>query len=688
MGTNKKDSAKADRNDKEDVLGSKSPDGAVITLVSKRLRAAKKKLNRIQELETAVGNGKDINADQQELLNSKTGVVAVIEELERVTPLLRPVVAEEREEARLELQLETEAAAKAAAALAVPPAGGEGIKPEAEHHPDSDIAELPASVDRSSQTNIADTQAAVEEAVMKVLQLVYFGQVFESSVTGPQERHACLSYSYRAPQEAPALTDQHLSQISFLAKLLSTRPPGMTHSHKDALAACQELALKFLFDGAAEVPELGVPMQSIQDGISTVVQSGYYTAQPHKTTMPIDMAPPPSAAPSSLANVFPIPLPNPSQQLGPAKVPAPASLPVGAMSVSALEEAWFTQHPHVPPPPPPQPPAAVPDNAAAANAPPPLPPHLSSNNDLGLPQVPQQAPPGHVFQQFFQNPVPREQQYAPIPPLGATPLPAGAMHGSNPVPAPIDGPVPRAGAPRGYGGAAPAAPEAPALKDAPQPQVHETPSAPPPPPPVMVHPGLPPPPPLEAASNVGLNAPPPLLMQAVVAPPPPAVGTPVPPPPGVLAVPHPAGPVGMMPPPHAAGPMRQNGPLRPPPPPLANGGMGLPPVGADPWRPAPPTDLGQAGGVPKVAQYYRGGPGDVHRGGRGGGRGGGGGGGRSEPRGGGGMRGEGGRGEGGRGSATRYGPQGGRGPMGRGHRGGGRGPAMGAPPVMPEAAVA
>ncbi|CAN6323578.1 unnamed protein product [Urochloa humidicola] len=57
-------------------------DGPVLSVVSKRLRALRKKYNRITQTEVSLAAGKTINCDQEKLLFSKTVVAALIEELE------------------------------------------------------------------------------------------------------------------------------------------------------------------------------------------------------------------------------------------------------------------------------------------------------------------------------------------------------------------------------------------------------------------------------------------------------------------------------------------------------------------------------------------------------------------------------------------------------------------------------
>lgn len=55
-----------------------------MALISKRLRAHRKKYNRITEMEESVSQGKTLNKEQKEAIRSKPIVIALIEELEKL----------------------------------------------------------------------------------------------------------------------------------------------------------------------------------------------------------------------------------------------------------------------------------------------------------------------------------------------------------------------------------------------------------------------------------------------------------------------------------------------------------------------------------------------------------------------------------------------------------------------------
>ncbi|MCL7040458.1 hypothetical protein MKW94_023707 [Papaver nudicaule] len=70
-------------------------DGPVLNLMNKRLRALRKKYNRIIQMEEALSQGKTLNKEQEEVLRSKPGVVILIDEYEKLRQPLSVAVQEE-----------------------------------------------------------------------------------------------------------------------------------------------------------------------------------------------------------------------------------------------------------------------------------------------------------------------------------------------------------------------------------------------------------------------------------------------------------------------------------------------------------------------------------------------------------------------------------------------------------------
>ncbi|KAK2975495.1 hypothetical protein RJ640_005234 [Escallonia rubra] len=79
----------------EAAATSDATEGPILSLINKRLRALRKKQNRITQMEEAVSQGKPINKEQEETLKSKPSVLAAIDELEKLRQPLSAAVADE-----------------------------------------------------------------------------------------------------------------------------------------------------------------------------------------------------------------------------------------------------------------------------------------------------------------------------------------------------------------------------------------------------------------------------------------------------------------------------------------------------------------------------------------------------------------------------------------------------------------
>ncbi len=78
--------------------GDDSSLGPVALCLAKRLRACRKKLRKIEDVEAAVAAGKEINEEQRSLLSEgrKAGLIAVIDELEKLSAPVKEAMAEVR----------------------------------------------------------------------------------------------------------------------------------------------------------------------------------------------------------------------------------------------------------------------------------------------------------------------------------------------------------------------------------------------------------------------------------------------------------------------------------------------------------------------------------------------------------------------------------------------------------------
>lgn len=205
-----------------------SADGPVLSLINKRIRALRKKLNRIAKMEESLSRGKSLNKEQQETLRSKPLVVAGIDELERLRQPLMQAVDEE-------IQIALESSKHASETRS------EGRTAEEEN------------VDRGA----GDEKSDVVSAVADLLNLVYFGSMFDVStlmmahdnmLTRTHERNCCLTYDYVTDDEAAGdpLKEWDLDLIALMGELVISRPANSRLSHKDSLQMCVERAKLWL----------------------------------------------------------------------------------------------------------------------------------------------------------------------------------------------------------------------------------------------------------------------------------------------------------------------------------------------------------------------------------------------------------------------------------------------------------
>lgn len=199
-------------------------DGPVMTMMNKRLRALRKKYNRILQMEDRVAQGKSMNREQEDLLRSKLAVSALIEEYEH---LRQPIYDSLQEEISLAM-----AASKKQAVEDVKK-NEEEKKTEAEEV--SDVKE-----EKEDDTILA--------AVEDLLHLLYFGNLFDLKFldsdfdmmlyTRTHERTSCITYDSVTDDTTRLLQEEDLDMISTLRTLILSRPFSSDISHKNALSDC------------------------------------------------------------------------------------------------------------------------------------------------------------------------------------------------------------------------------------------------------------------------------------------------------------------------------------------------------------------------------------------------------------------------------------------------------------------
>ncbi|PSS13547.1 hypothetical protein CEY00_Acc14158 [Actinidia chinensis var. chinensis] len=236
-------------------------EGPVLSLITKRLRALRKKYNRILQMEDSVAQGKPLNKEQEDVLRSKPSVSAAIDELEKLRLPLAAAVADE-------IRLASSAAPSLTAAT-----------DEDDEEKQQNVAEIEPKVDRN--------HSVVED----LLNLLYFGTMFDvrnqneftsTMLTRTHERGCCLTYDYVTDDEAnDLLGESDLNLISMLGGLLVSRPVDSSLSHKNALQLCIERAKQWLANSDQPVDsDSNVTYAALRMKLNKIMASDYFTTTP------------------------------------------------------------------------------------------------------------------------------------------------------------------------------------------------------------------------------------------------------------------------------------------------------------------------------------------------------------------------------------------------------------------------
>uniref|UniRef100_A0A803MBJ9 Glycine-rich protein n=1 Tax=Chenopodium quinoa TaxID=63459 RepID=A0A803MBJ9_CHEQI len=228
-------------------------EGPVLSVITKRLRALRKKLNRISQMEHSVAQGKTLNKEQQDVLRSKPAVVALIDELDKLRAPLTIAVEEEH-------------------SLAVATSKTTPSSSPEEHQSPEEVA--PEVEDHRSSENNDDNKEGV---VKDLLYLMYFGSLFDVKpqgdftslmLTRTHERGCCLTYDYVTDDATDLLVERDLDLISALQGLMVSRPANSALSHQNALD----------IDGWSVV--LVWSDAGLKEKLNKIMASDYFTATP------------------------------------------------------------------------------------------------------------------------------------------------------------------------------------------------------------------------------------------------------------------------------------------------------------------------------------------------------------------------------------------------------------------------
>ncbi|KAL8111928.1 hypothetical protein AgCh_019577 [Apium graveolens] len=237
------------------MAGSDVSDGPVLNLINKRLRALRKKINRITQMEDSISQGKTLNKEQEEVFRTKPSVISAIDELEKIKQPLAVAVSEEID-------------------LAI----------KIKHEKVSDEIKCDKVSDEGGKSGMDFS------VIEKLLEVLYFGSMFDvrsevdftrSVLTKTHERNCCLSYDYVSDDESELLAERDLDLISKVGSLLVSRPVDTSLSHKNALEKCVERARLWIESSEQLIDgESNVTYSLLKEKLAKIMASPYFTTLP------------------------------------------------------------------------------------------------------------------------------------------------------------------------------------------------------------------------------------------------------------------------------------------------------------------------------------------------------------------------------------------------------------------------
>ncbi|KAL1218990.1 hypothetical protein V5N11_020300 [Cardamine amara subsp. amara] len=251
------------------TASSDAAEGPVMGLINKRLRALRKKFNRITQMEESISQGKTLNKEQEEVLRSKPAVVILMEELEKLRAPLSVAVTEEISLATKHHQSSSSAAAQTTTAA-------------------DDVTDLPPK-----EATGDDGDSKLED----LMKFLYFGSLFDVKSQNEftsimfaktHERGCCLTYDYVTDDATDVLGDRDLDSISQLWNLMISRPVDSSLPHKNALERCIEHAKLWLANSEQPLESnCNVSYALLREKLNKIMASDYFTTTP---SSPVELA--------------------------------------------------------------------------------------------------------------------------------------------------------------------------------------------------------------------------------------------------------------------------------------------------------------------------------------------------------------------------------------------------------------
>ncbi|KAJ0818190.1 hypothetical protein HanPI659440_Chr00c03g0709921 [Helianthus annuus] len=268
-------------------------DGPVLTLINKRIRNLKKKLNRISQLEDSITQGKSAikNKEQEELLKSKPSIVAAVDELEKFRQPLSIAVDEE-----ITLAVKRFQSGASVNNITDVSSGNGGVTEtvtETLGNGGETETVTVTEVETVTETlgNEDDVVVTSSEAIEDLLKLIYFGSMFDVKsqsdfnsimLTKTHERNCCLTYDYVTDDDnAVMLGESDLDLISKMCSLLVSRPVDSSFSHQNALQRCVEHAKLWVAKSEERIDSNStVTYASLREKLTKIIGSDYFKITP------------------------------------------------------------------------------------------------------------------------------------------------------------------------------------------------------------------------------------------------------------------------------------------------------------------------------------------------------------------------------------------------------------------------
>mmetsp|Transcript_9657 Transcript_9657/g.18146 ORF Transcript_9657/g.18146 Transcript_9657/m.18146 type:complete len:496 (-) Transcript_9657:1558-3045(-) len=247
----------------------------VSLVFQKRIRALRKKVRNVEEIEKKVREGKTINEQQEEAIRSKKVTLAVLEEVEKLE-----AVVKEKERERLDAEAARDKERKG--------------KKEREVREQKEKEKKKKKLEEQEKAKAVEQEQDVDAVIEKLLKVFYFGRLFDTSTGNTLAHYERAAYlGYDALLNDPnfefgsggLMAQKHLDGLVSFAYYLSSRPMNQLLSHEQALERCKALAKEFLSPQDPKGKGLEVPLSDgsfcdMEAMLKRVSLTGFYSIVP------------------------------------------------------------------------------------------------------------------------------------------------------------------------------------------------------------------------------------------------------------------------------------------------------------------------------------------------------------------------------------------------------------------------